>query len=134
MTEVHIKDEHKDDIDFFVKAIEKYTDSITGTQNYYEEAVEMSTHLYAAQRTMIKLNLGTSDASSMRNAEILSHFINEARHSDEKLAFYRDTITALREALSLFVADNYKIDITKEWQINVDQGMLIYDEQSSIPQ
>jgi hypothetical protein len=128
MTEVHIKDEHKDDVDFFVKGIEKYSDSITSTQVYYDNAVDMSTHLYAAQRTMIKLNLGTSDASSMRNAEILSHFINEARHSDEKLAFYRDTITALREALSLFIADNYpEVDITKEWQINVDRGVVIYE-------
>ncbi len=126
MTEVHIKDEHKDDIDFFVKGIEKYSDHITATQVYYNDSVEMSKYLYAAQRTMIKLNLGTNDASSMRNAEILSHFINESRHSDEKLALYRDTIAALREALSLFVADNYEIDISKEWQLNVDSGVLIY--------
>lgn len=134
MTEIHIKDEHKDDIDFFVKKIEFYSDTITTTQVYYENSIEMSKYLYGAQRTMIKLNLATNDASTMRNAEILSHFINEARHSDEKLAFYRDTISALREALSLFVADNYEIDITKEWQINVDRGMLVYGDQPSTPQ
>lgn len=134
MTEIHIKDEHKDDVDFFVAEISKYTDSITTTQKYYEHNAQMATYLYAAQQTMIKLNLGVSDITAMRNAEILSHFISETRKSDEKLAFYRDTISALREALSLFVADNYNIDITKEWQIDVDRGLIVYGEQSSIPQ
>jgi hypothetical protein len=130
MSEIQIHDEHKEDIEEFARNIKMYDDLDHAHQLYYTDALEMSKRLYTAQRTLVKLNLGTSDASMIRNAEILSHFINEARKNEEKSALYRDVVTALREALSLFIADKYEIDITQEWHLNVDQGILIYGEQS----
>jgi hypothetical protein len=75
-----------------------------------------------------KFELGSDQQSMMRQSEMLAYHLSEARRIDGELALLRNQIAVLREALSLFLADEYGLDVTKEWLLDAEKGILSYDE------
>jgi hypothetical protein len=129
VNEIPLKAEHLEEIAWLVAEFQQYEPLAKEAQGKYETARRMVEILTSAQQRMYKLNLALDDNALIRNIEMTAYFLSEARRQDELLALYRNILASLREALTLFLADEYELDATrKSWTLDVDEKVLRYEE------
>lgn len=129
MREIPIQAEHREELDFYLDEFKRYNALRLEEEQRFDRAKQVTERLYGASVRLSKLGLGVTDVATCRNAEILTHFLQQAREANEKLALYHNITQALREALSLFLADSYGIDVSVEWYLDLDEGMLRFNEE-----
>lgn len=85
----------------------------------FQSAKQRMEILGAAWKRMPKDNANNLDPLVIRNAEIMSHSLNDAREAERDITFYSSCIQALKEAMTFFLAEHYGIDVTKDWQLDL---------------
>lgn len=128
MTTIHISDEHKTKAKVYIAQLEKYSALFKEQQQRFDHAKEMTAMLSEATQLMYKMQLSSNEAVWCRNAQIVTYFLDEARDADKLLALYTNIAQATKEALSFFLADAYNVPVSCEWNLRVDEGLLLIEE------
>lgn len=126
-TIIKIHEQDKEVIESFMGQLNHYSTLQQGQKERFEHAQLMVSMLYETTARIYKLKLDADEKITCRNAEILTHFLQEARDANEKMGLFYNIAQAMHEGLSLFIGDTYNIDISLEWKVDVDQGALVYE-------
>lgn len=126
-TVVKIQEQDKPVIESFMEQLNRYSTSQQEQKERFDHAQKMVNMLYETTARIYKLKLDADEKITCRNAEILTHFLQEARDANEKMGLFYNIAQAMHEGLSLFIGDTYNIDISLEWKVDVEQGALFYE-------
>jgi hypothetical protein len=126
-TVVKINEADKEVIASYMEDLNRYTTSQQTQKERFDHSQLMVQRLYETTARIYKLGLDSDEVVTCRNAEILTHFLHEAREANEQMGLDANILQSMREALSLFLADTYNIDMSIEWKVDVEQGVLFYE-------
>lgn len=125
---IRIKAQHMEKVRWYANEFSRVQPLAQAQQERWERSKIYVEEIYAAMGRAAQTSLGADEQSAMRQAEMLSHHLSEARRADEELALLRNQVAVLRESLSLFLAEAYGLDVSKEWFLDAEEGVLSYDE------
>lgn len=131
---IGLKDEDKVELAVYVEAIERHETAQNEQVARFSRAKASVELLAAAWKRLAALHLDQMDPAVMRNAEMMTHFMNECRESDKEAALHANVVQAMKEALTLLLAERYEIDIKNEWHLDLERGFLSYDHSVQPPQ
>ena len=109
-----------------LEKIEKHSEMQQRQVERFEEAKHSLEILASTWKRLSTLNLDEMNPAIVRNAEMMSHFLQMAREADTEAALHLNITQSFKESLTLFLAEKYHIDITKEWELDLEQRALSY--------
>lgn len=127
-SDVKIKAQHMEKVRWYANEFSRVQPLAQAQQERFERSKIYVEEIYAAMGRAAMSSLASDEQSAMRQAEMLSYHLSECRRADEELALLRNQVAVLREALSLFLAESYGLDVSKEWFLDAEKGVLSYDE------
>lgn len=128
MSKIQLQEEHRAELELHVVHIKACDELFNKAQAKFEESKQFMQLLGASWKRIPKDNADNLDPVIIRNADIMSHALNDAREAERDIAFYSNCIQALKEAMAFFLAEHYSIDVTKDWNLNFDDLTLEYQE------
>lgn len=131
---VGIKEEDKAELTVYVELIQRYTKIQDEQTERFNKAKTCAEILAASLKRLSALNLDKMDPAVLRNAEMITYFMGECREADKETALNANIAQAMKEALTLMLAEKYEIDIQKEWHLDLERGIISYDDYGKPPQ
>jgi len=125
---IQLKPEHKDKIGLHALHIQRHEAKLEEVKTGFEEAKQCMELLAVGWGYLPKGDADKLDPLVVRNAEFMAYFLNDAREKDKQLALHSGIVQALKEALACFLAEHYGLDITKDWQLDLDKFTIVCQE------
>lgn len=124
MKTIKINPEHREPLETHILQIQACNELLVTAQAHFKQSKQRMELLGAAWKRMPKDDADKLDPVVIRNAEIMSHALNDAREAERNAAFQSSCIQALKEAMGFLLAEHYAVDIGKEWQLDLNNLTL----------